>query len=63
MGVKIDHSTLYCTNQPCSQCTQMIINAGIERVVYKYAYPDEFSMELFHEAGVSIEQYTENRNS
>ena len=59
MGINIDHSTLYCTHQPCSQCTKMIINAGIERVVFKYAYPDPFSMELFEEAGVAVEQYTE----
>lgn len=58
MGVNIDRSTLYCTHQPCSQCAKMIINAGIERVVYKCAYPDAFSMELFREAGVLVEQYT-----
>lgn len=57
MGINIDQSTLYCTHQPCSQCTKMIINAGIERVVFKYAYPDEFSMELFGEAGVLVEHY------
>lgn len=57
MGVSIDHSTLYCTHQPCSQCTKMIINAGIERVVYKNAYPDDFSISLFEEAGVLLEQY------
>lgn len=57
MGVNIDHSTLYCTHQPCSQCTKMIINAGIERVVFRHAYPDEFSMALFKEAGVKVEQY------
>jgi hypothetical protein len=26
-------------------------------VVYKEGYPDEFSMELFKEAGVSVEKY------
>lgn len=57
MGVNIDRGTLFCTHQPCSQCTKMIINAGIERVVYKNAYPDPFSIELFEEAGVAIEQY------
>ena len=57
MGINIDQSTLYCTHQPCSQCTKMIINAGIERVVFKYAYPDAFSMELFGEAGVLVEHY------
>jgi dCMP deaminase len=37
----------------------MIINSGIKRVVYKYAYPDEFSIQLFAEAGVVVEQFQE----
>ena len=37
----------------------MIINAGISRVVYKEGYPDEFSLELFKEAGTKIEKYEE----
>ena len=58
MGVNIDGATLYCTHQPCSQCTKMIINAGIVRVVYQQGYPDAFSKELFQEAGINLEQYT-----
>jgi len=57
LGEAIDGATLYCTHQPCSQCAKMIINAGILRVVYRHGYPDEFSMALFEEAGVIVEQY------
>ena len=57
--MNIDGSTLYCTHQPCVICAKMIINAGIERVVYKEGYPDEFSMELFREAGTKVEKYEE----
>lgn len=56
-GVNIDGATLYCTHQPCVICAKMIINAGIKRVVYKEGYPDEFSMELFKEAGTKIEKF------
>lgn len=56
LGVNIDGATLYCTHQPCSICTRMIINAGIKRVVYKHPYPDEFSMTLFKEARVEVVQ-------
>jgi dCMP deaminase len=52
-GVAIDGATLYCTHQPCSGCTKMIINAGIERIVYLAAYPDELAGELL--AGTDIE--------
>ena len=58
MGICIDGATLYCTHQPCSICTKMIINSGIKRVVYKEGYPDDFSLELFEEAGVVIEKFS-----
>ena len=58
-GANIDGATLYCTHQPCVICAKMIINAGIRRVVYKEGYPDEFSIELFKEAGTEIIKYEE----
>ena len=51
MGIRLEGATLYCTHQPCVICCKMIINSGIKRVVYEYAYPDEFSVRLFDEAG------------
>ncbi len=57
LGVNIDGSTLYCTHQPCILCAKMIANAGIGRVVYEKGYPDEFSLEILNEAGVSVERY------
>ena len=56
-GINICGATLYCTHQPCVICAKIIINAGISRVVYKEGYPDEFSMQLFEEAGVIVEKY------
>ena len=58
-GINIDGATLYCTHQPCVICAKMIINAGIKRVVYKEGYPDDFSMELFKEAGTKINKFEE----
>lgn len=58
LGVNIDGATLYCTHQPCSMCAKMIVNAGIRRVVYEQGYPDEFSLEIFHETGVRLEKFT-----
>ncbi len=59
LGVSVEGATLYCTHQPCVICCKMIINAGIKRVAYKYGYPDEFSLKLFDEAGIIIEQLKE----
>ncbi|MBQ5930036.1 MAG: cytidine/deoxycytidylate deaminase family protein [Clostridia bacterium] len=58
-GINTNGSTLYCTHQPCVICAKIIINAGIRRVVYKHGYPDEFSLQLFEEAGVLVEKYEE----
>ena len=59
MGIAIDGATLYCTHQPCTICAKMIINSGIKRIVYRDGYPDEFSLQLIKEAGVTLEQYIE----
>ncbi len=60
VGCSVEGCTLYCTHQPCVICAKIIINSGIERVVYKEGYPDEFSLQLFKEAGVKIEKYAED---
>ncbi len=57
LGISIDGATIYCTHQPCSICAKMIVNSGIERVVYCNPYPDEFSKQIFEESGVITEQY------
>lgn len=51
-GVAIGGSTLYCTHQPCSACTKMIINAGIKRIVFENAYPDELAVQFIADAGI-----------
>jgi len=59
VGSSVEGCTLYCTHQPCVICAKMIINSGITRVVYKEGYPDDFSMQLFKEAGVLVQKYCE----
>lgn len=59
IGVSVEGATLYCTHQPCTICAKMIINSGISRVVFREGYPDEFSLQLFNEANVKLEKYTE----
>ncbi len=57
IGVSIEGATLYCTHQPCAICSKMIVNAGISRVVYAKPYPDDFSHEIFREAGIELILY------
>jgi dCMP deaminase len=37
-GIKTSGATLYCTHLPCLKCAELIINAGIRRVVYAQDY-------------------------
>lgn len=53
-GVCIENAVLFCTNQPCSICTKMIINAGITQIYYEDGYADDLSLEMLREAGVEI---------
>lgn len=55
LGQNIDGSVLYCTTQPCSICSKMIINAGIKRIVIREPYPDELGEAMLKEAGVKID--------
>lgn len=59
LGISLEGATLYCTHQPCVICCKLIINAGIKKVIYSEGYPDEFSMEIFKEAGVEVIKYVE----
>ncbi len=59
LGISIDGATIYCTHQPCSVCAKMIVNVGIKRVVFDQAYPDAFALEVFEEADVTLEHFTE----
>ncbi|MDD4839268.1 MAG: cytidine/deoxycytidylate deaminase family protein [Clostridia bacterium] len=59
LGLSVDGATLYCTHQPCTICTRMIINSGIAKIIYKHPYPDEFAMKLIKESGIVCEQFSE----
>lgn len=54
-GVSVKDSTIYITHSPCVLCAKMIINAGINRIVYAGNYPDELSFELLREAKIIID--------
>ena len=55
-GITVKGSILYCTNQPCSICAKMIINASIEKVYYKNGYNDPLAEEMFEQAGIALIQ-------
>jgi dCMP deaminase len=56
-GIRIQGSTLYCTNLPCAICTKMLINAGIKEIIYEGGYQDALSREMLLEAGIPARQF------
>ena len=56
-GVAIRGATLYCTNHPCVICSKMLINAGIERIVYEEGYADDLAAQMLKESGIKVERF------
>ena len=56
-GVSTEGATLYCTNQPCTLCAKMLINAGIQGIIYEGEYPDELARELLAQANLPVERW------
>ena len=59
-GTSIEGATLYCTNQPCSTCAKMIINAGVKQIVFQDGYPDALAEEMIKEAGIEVVSYVKS---
>jgi dCMP deaminase len=55
-GVPTGGSTIYVTHFPCSLCTKMLIQCGIQRIVYEQGYPDDFAKVLLSETNIKVEQ-------
>lgn len=54
-GVSTKGSTCYVTHFPCINCTKVLINAGIVRIVYGQAYRlDENAVDFLRKAEVEI---------
>ncbi|MFO7660943.1 MAG: cytidine/deoxycytidylate deaminase family protein, partial [Candidatus Cloacimonadaceae bacterium] len=56
-GSSTRNAVLYCTNQPCSICAKLIINAEIKTVYISETYADKLAEQMFIEAGVEMIQF------
>lgn len=54
-GVSVKGSVLYTTLSPCMACSAMLIQAGVERVVYKDVYRNTEGLDMLLEAGIIVE--------
>ncbi|WP_456376842.1 deoxycytidylate deaminase [Lutibacter sp.] len=48
------NSTLYITLSPCKECSKLIHQSGIKRVVYAVAYKDTTGLKFLEKAGVEL---------
>ncbi len=59
-GVSTQGATIYVTSEPCLHCTKMLLNARVQRIVYRDPYEDALAREMRVEAGILCEQVEES---
>ncbi|PHR13890.1 MAG: CMP deaminase [Aequorivita sp.] len=52
-------ATLYITMSPCKECSKLIHQAGIKRMVYYNEYKDNSGIVFLEKAGVSIQHISD----
>jgi dCMP deaminase len=52
-------TTLYCTTFPCMSCLKLIINSGVDNLVYKegYAMENHVKKDLLKESTIKIQKF------
>ncbi len=55
-GNSSEGSTLYVTSSPCLECSKLIIQAGIKRVVFTESYRLEDGINLLKRANIEVKQ-------
>jgi len=53
-------ATLYITMSPCKECSKLIHQSGIKRLVYANAYKDDTGLQFLKKAGVELVYIKEN---
>lgn len=52
-------ATLYITLSPCKECSKLIHQSGIKRVVYQNGYRDDSGIQFLMKAGVIVDHIQE----
>lgn len=56
-------ATLYITLSPCRECSKLIHQSGIKRIVYQTAYKDSSGLDFLEKAGVELVHLPEIKNA
>ena len=54
-------ATLYLTLSPCKECSKLIHQSGINRLVYINKYSDNSGLNFLVEAGIEVIEFNENK--
>ena len=55
-GHSCDGATLYQTHSPCKDCSKLILQSGIKRLVYAEDYKDSDGVDFLRESGLIVDK-------
>ena len=60
-GISTEGATLYCTTVPCPNCSKILTNSGIKKVVYEKLYHNQYttdeSAHILGKCGIEVIRY------
>jgi dCMP deaminase len=55
-GQSCDGATIYQTHSPCKDCSKLILQSGIKRLVYAEDYKDSEGVDFLRESGIIVDK-------
>lgn len=55
-------ATLYLTHSPCRDCSKLILQSGISRLVYQEEYKDKTGLQFLQESGLEVLQISSSED-
>lgn len=55
-GIRLEGTTCYSVTSPCAVCARMLIQVGVNRVIYLKEYRDLRGVELLQSVGILVEK-------
>lgn len=58
-GIALEGTIMYCTHSPCPKCAELIIQSGIEKVIFVENFRDDEGLQLLITNNVQVAKYEE----
>jgi dCMP deaminase len=56
-SVSVEGAVVYVTMAPCINCSRLMANAGIKKVIYRDTYRDLSGVDLLNKYGIEVKQF------